>query len=208
MRYKDFIWEESENSTSELPLQTAADAMLSDAGMAILYHDAAGNIEALRGTAEGLLVFKSWCYVGEKLFCVTKCASVPSAEKLIIVDAELTDELIQLHSARYATDRDGADSEFFRWYTHHAAFLKACGRDAFWDNSELRWLLVYAVDGDMRPESNPRVIRMDELSELHYGYGVYKGETVYIANWGTKAYCDKRLSVAEAVKRHKERERR
>ena len=204
-QYEDFIWTDSENASSAIPLQTVADAMLGDSCMAILYHDGEGNIEALRGTAEALLVFKSWCYIGKKLFCVVKCADKPTSERLIVVDAELSDELILLHSARFATDKNGADKEFFRWYAHHSRMEKALGRDKAWDENEPRYLLIHSVDSEMRPNGNPRLIRMDELDECHHGYGMYKGETVYISNWGTKSYCEERLSVENAVKRHKEK---
>ena len=194
-QYKDFIWTDFENASSAISLQTAADALLADPCMAILYHDEDGKIKALRGTAEALLVFKSWCYIDEKLFCVVKCADKPVSETLIVVDAELSDELILLHSARYATDKDGTDKEIFRWYTHHSRMEKALGRGKAWNENEIRYLLIQSIDSEMRPVSNPRIIRMDELDEQHHGYGIYKGERVFISNWGTKSYCEELLKA-------------
>ena len=207
--HKDFIWEPSENTASALSLQEAADALLSDPYMAILYHDESGEIEALRGTAEALLVFKAWCYIDKKLFCVAKSPDSPPNEKLIVADAELEEDLIHLHSARYATDKDGADKEFFRWYRHHSAMEKAAGRGKLWDESEVRHLVICSVDDELRPKGNPRVIRMEELDEeQRHGYGVYKGERVFISNWGTKERCEELLKMKTTIEKHKQGGRR
>ena len=203
--YKDFIWEPAENTASALSLQEAADALLSDPCMAILYHDESGEIESLRGTAEALLVFKAWCYIDKKFFCVVKSPDEPPDEKLIVADAELEEDLIHLHSARYATDKDGADKEFFRWYRHHSATEKAVGRGKLWSESEIRHLVICSVDGELRTNGNPRVIRMDELAEKpRHGYGVYKGERVFISNWGTKERCEELLKMKTAIEKHKQ----
>lgn len=199
-RYKDFVWDNEDAKKSSVPLDKAAESMLADPCMTILYHDEDGKIEGLRGTAESLLVFKAWCYVDKKFFCVT---ATDNDDILLVVDAKLDGEEIRLYSARLIIDKNDANKEFFDWYKHQCTILKSSGREKPWNENEIRYLHICGIDEQMNPEGKSQVICMDELDEeQHHGYCVYKGKQCYILHWGTKEHCEKMFQLRQAAKKH------